>query len=93
MHSDTEMFVERLQELIDIRAPGKDRSRLYTISCAAGLGRTYLHDLLTRRNQRPSLQAVQAIAKVLGTSVAYLIGETDRSAHREPSPGGDWPYW
>jgi len=47
------------------------------LSQKAGLGGTYVFDLIDGKNLSPSMPALQAIAKVLGTSVAYLVGETD----------------
>lgn len=46
------------------------------LSLKAGLGETYLSDLLHGKNIKPSIPAMISIAKVLGTTVAYLLGET-----------------
>lgn len=49
----------------------------------AGLNGAYIYEILIGRNKKPSVQAIQAIAKVTGTTVAYLVGETD-----DVSPNG-----
>src|SRR5437867_13420591 len=65
-------LVDRLQKLLDAREiSARALSRL------AGLGDTYVNDVLTGKNASPSIPAVQAIARSLGTSIGYLVGETD----------------
>jgi transcriptional regulator with XRE-family HTH domain len=69
---DSGILLDRLQQLLDEREiSARALSRL------AGLGDTYVNDVLTRKNSSPSVPAVRTIAKSLGTSVAYLVGETD----------------
>jgi len=46
------------------------------LSRQAGLGDTYVNDVLSGKSASPSIPAVQAIAKALDTSIGYLIGET-----------------
>lgn len=46
------------------------------LSLKAGLSETYMSDLLQGKNNSPSIPVLINIAKVLGTSVAYLLGET-----------------
>lgn len=46
------------------------------LSKQAGLGETYISDLLMGKNSNPSIPALISIAKVLETTVASLLGET-----------------
>lgn len=64
-------FLARLEQ----RMAEKGISR-YTLSLKAGLGETYLSDLCEGKNKKPSIPAMSSIAKVLETTVAYLLGET-----------------
>lgn len=64
-------FLTRLEQ----RMAEKGISR-YTLSLKAGLGETYLSDLLHGKNTKPSIPALSSICKVLETTVAYLLGET-----------------
>jgi len=68
---DSNVLVERLQRLLN---EGEISAR--ALSRQAGLGDTYVNDVLTGKNASPSIPAVQAIAKALDTSIAYLVGET-----------------
>lgn len=54
------------------------------LSRKAGLGDTYISDLLSGKNTKPSIPAMASIAKVLGTTVANLLGESydDRDGDR-----------
>jgi transcriptional regulator with XRE-family HTH domain len=45
-----------------------------TASLAAGLGETFVRDIL-ERNRRPSAENLAALARVLGTTVSYLLGD------------------
>lgn len=65
----------RLQSLISERS-----TTPHAVSRDAKLGSTYVYDIIIGRNKNPSLLAVQAIAKVLGTTLAYLMGEADHVA-------------
>jgi transcriptional regulator with XRE-family HTH domain len=65
------VLVDRLQRLLNER-----EISARALSRQAGLGDTYVNDVLSGKNASPSIPAVQAIAKALDTSIAYLIGET-----------------
>jgi transcriptional regulator with XRE-family HTH domain len=65
-------LVERLQGLIDAR-----KTNAHAVARKADLAVTYVYDVLNRRNLNPSVQAIQAIAQVLETTLAYLMGESD----------------
>jgi transcriptional regulator with XRE-family HTH domain len=68
---DSNILVDRLHKLINARAISAR-----ALSRQAGLGDTYVNDLLSGKNSNPSIPAVQAIASALETSVAYLVGES-----------------
>jgi len=68
---DSKVLVDRLQRLLNERAISAR-----ALSRQAGLGDTYVNDVLSGKNASPSIPAVQAIAKALDTSIAYLVGET-----------------
>jgi transcriptional regulator with XRE-family HTH domain len=51
----------------------------------AGMGETYVYDLLASRNKNPSLRALEAISSALNCSLAYLLGDTQYAGGREPS--------
>jgi transcriptional regulator with XRE-family HTH domain len=66
---------------------------------AAGLSPAHLSRLETG-NRQPSLPMLLALARVYGTTVSELLGETVagrdavvRAADMEPSPAGGWTYW
>jgi repressor LexA len=65
------VLVDRLQRLLNDR-----EISARALSRQAGLGDTYVNDVLSGKNASPSIPAVQAIAKALETSIGYLIGET-----------------
>lgn len=67
---ESKVLADRLQSLL--RASGLSAR---AVSKQAGLGDTYVNDVLTKKNCNPSIPAVQAIARVLGTTVAFLVGE------------------
>jgi hypothetical protein len=69
---DSGVLLDRLQKLLDAR-----EISARALSRMAGLGDTYVNDVLTGKNSSPSIPAVRTIAKSLGTCVAYLVGETD----------------
>jgi transcriptional regulator with XRE-family HTH domain len=68
---DSKILVGRLHQLLNAR-----EISARALSRQAGLGDTYVNDLLSGKNSNPSIPAVQAIASALETSVAYLVGET-----------------
>ncbi|SOR77610.1 MULTISPECIES: helix-turn-helix domain-containing protein [Streptomyces] len=66
---------------------------------AAGLSPAHLSRLETGQRQ-PSLPMLLALARVYGTTVAELLGETAaardaviRAADMEPTAAGGWTYW
>jgi transcriptional regulator with XRE-family HTH domain len=63
--------VDRLQRLLNER-----EISARALSRQAGLGDTYVNDVLSGKNASPSIPAVQAIARALDTSIGYLVGET-----------------
>ncbi|MER5492676.1 helix-turn-helix domain-containing protein [Streptomyces sp. NPDC002454] len=72
---------------------------LETAAAAAGLSPAHLSRLETGRRQ-PSLPMLLALARVYGTTVSELLGETvvDRdavvqAATMEPTRAGGWTYW
>jgi repressor LexA len=65
------VLVDRLQRLLNER-----EISARALSRQAGLGDTYVNDVLSGKNASPSIPAIQAIAKALDTSIGYLIGET-----------------
>jgi transcriptional regulator with XRE-family HTH domain len=68
---------ERLRQRLDACGlTGKAAAR------AAKLGDSFVSDVLNGKSEGPSLVALHALAKVLDTTVAYLVGETDRSSSR-----------
>ncbi len=49
----------------------------FQTSKRAGLGETFVSDIVNQRNQKPSLGPVLALAKVLECDLAYLVGDQD----------------
>lgn len=76
------ILIERLAKLMNERG-----LRARSLSHAAKLSTTYVNDVLKQKNRNPSVQALQALAGVLETSVAYLCGETD-TPHKNSSRQG-----
>jgi len=72
---ESKALIDRLQHLLD--ASGLSARAL---SKQAKLGETYVSDVLAGKNLNPSIPALQAIAKVLNVSLAYLQGENDHLA-------------
>jgi transcriptional regulator with XRE-family HTH domain len=72
---------------------------LETAARAAGLSPAHLSRLETGQRQ-PSLPMLLALARVYGTTVSELLGETVaerdsviRAADMEPTAAGGWTYW
>ncbi|MFD5073608.1 helix-turn-helix domain-containing protein [Streptomyces sp. NPDC058371] len=72
---------------------------LEVASRAAGLSPAHLSRLETGQRQ-PSLPMLLALARIYGTTVSELLGETVaerdavvRAADVEPSEAGGWTYW
>ncbi|MBD0841234.1 MULTISPECIES: helix-turn-helix domain-containing protein [unclassified Streptomyces] len=66
---------------------------------AAGLSPAHLSRLETGQRQ-PSLPMLLSLARIYGTTVSELLGETVadrdavvRAADMEPAPAGGWTYW
>ncbi len=59
------------------------------LSKLAVLGNTAVHEIEKDKNKNPSRNVLESIARVLGTDVAYLIGETDNPERRAASPTTD----
>ena len=60
-------------------------------SIAAGLGETFVRDLL-KRGRAPSPDALARLARALDTTVGYLTGETSDPADGAPAPAPpDYP--
>lgn len=73
----------RLRALLDER----DLS-MKTASLSAGLGETFVRDIL-ERNRKPRAENLAALARVLGTSVSYLLGdEAGRFGGKPTAPAG-----
>ena len=72
---DAGLLLVRLQRLLD-----ESGLSARALSKQAHLGDTYVNDVLTGKNSNPSIPAIQAIAKVLDTSLGYLVGETEHHA-------------
>ncbi|GGE36178.1 hypothetical protein GCM10007276_12050 [Agaricicola taiwanensis] len=72
---------ERFKRTLETEMEAKGFN-MKSLSLAAGLGDTFVRDVL-RRDRKPSLEAVQKLAKVLGRSVDYLT-----NAGREVVPPG-----
>ena len=69
---------ERTKELAK-----KRKMSLLEVNDKAGLGRNSIYNW---KNQRPGIDALNAVADVLHTSADYLSGKTDNPS---PSPKGD----
>jgi transcriptional regulator with XRE-family HTH domain len=72
---------------------------LETAARAAGLSPAHLSRLETGQRQ-PSLPMLLALARIYGTTVSELLGETAadrdavvRAADMEPTQAGGWTYW
>ncbi|GGS87660.1 DNA-binding protein [Streptomyces daghestanicus] len=72
---------------------------LETAARAAGLSPAHLSRLETGQRQ-PSLPMLLALARIYGTTVSELLGETAverdaviRAADMEPTAAGGWTYW
>ncbi len=47
----------------------------------AGLNHTYIHNIRRGKTKSPSFEKLNKIAKALGVSVEYLVGETDEQRY------------
>lgn len=66
-----ETWRDRLRRHLD-----EARTNMKTVSLKAGLGETYVRDLL-KRGREPGIDKLTAIAHALDVSVGYLLGEED----------------
>ncbi|MEH3109002.1 MAG: helix-turn-helix transcriptional regulator [Agrobacterium cavarae] len=66
------VLIQRIEERLAACNTNTSRASL-----ATGLGRQYIRDIVVGKSKSPSLQGLTAVARVLGCSVSYLIGETD----------------
>jgi SOS-response transcriptional repressor LexA len=69
---DLKILKERVAERIEAL-----ETNARAVSKKAGLGETAIHDILSGKNQKPSVPHLQAIARALKCQVAFLIGESD----------------
>jgi len=51
------------------------------ISAATGMGSTVVRDIISGRSANPGVFTVQAIAKVLGCTIADLLGDQQPAPH------------
>jgi hypothetical protein len=65
-------MIQRLSQLMEERG-----TNARDVARKANLGTTFVYDFIRGKNNRPAMEAVKAIAGVLGTTVADLIGEAD----------------
>ena len=65
-------LIERLQALME-----QDGLTPAELNRRAGLSRTAVGDIISGQVRSPKLETLEALAEVLGVTVAYLIGETD----------------
>lgn len=72
-------WMSRLVERIQTRLEATGFSTDY-VSLSAGMNRSALRQILNGRVKSPRIDNVAAIARVLGTTVQYLLGETDDPA-------------
>ena len=73
----------------------RKKMRQSDLSDAIGVARPNISSKL-RGNRRWYLYEIMGIAKALGTSVAFLIGETDDDAPLRPTAdqqGEEWARW
>lgn len=76
--SATSMDKGRRQLSSRIVARMKERNtNAKSVSLKAGLGATAVTDILTGKNQMPSVMAVRSVADVLDCDVGYLVGQQD----------------
>jgi transcriptional regulator with XRE-family HTH domain len=103
--SESERVFEPPSEAVPLVAPQLRSLRrraaltLEAAARAAGLSPAHLSRLETGQRQ-PSLPMLLALARVYGTTVSQLLGETVadgdavvRAADMEPTAAGGWTYW
>ncbi|MGF0118956.1 MULTISPECIES: helix-turn-helix domain-containing protein [unclassified Pseudoclavibacter] len=84
---DRDLTSERIVALLWRR-----KMRQSDLSDAIGVARPNISSKL-RGNRRWYLFEIVGIAEALGTSVAYLIGETDDDKPLRPEGEGEWNKW
>ncbi len=88
----SEIFKKRLNELMEERG-----YNMKSLSLAAGLSDTYVRGVL-KRGRTPSVKNAELLAKELGVTSAYLLGEDTKASYSVPiigkaSAGEGWtPY-
>src|SRR3954447_195614 len=98
--SSPEAFTELPSVAPQLRALRRRASlTLEAAASAAGLSPAHLSRLETGQRQ-PSLPMLLALARIYGTTVSELLGETVpdrdaivRAADMEPTRAGGWTYW
>ncbi|MEU4654626.1 XRE family transcriptional regulator [Streptomyces sp. NPDC023723] len=98
--SDTEPAADLTAVAPQLRALRRRASlTLEAAARAAGLSPAHLSRLETGQRQ-PSLPMLLALARIYGTTVSDLLGETAaerdavvRAADTEPTAAGGWTYW
>jgi phage repressor protein C with HTH and peptisase S24 domain len=78
-------LIDRLRERMD--ALGK---RPRQVAEEAGVGPSFVHDILLGRSENPTTEKLDRVARVLGTSVGYLLHGDRRGMRpgsRPPRPG------
>jgi SOS-response transcriptional repressor LexA len=76
---ETQAMIQRVSQLIEERG-----THPREVARKANLGVTFVYDFLRGRNNRPAMEAMKAIAEVLGTTVAHLSGEADGHVKTAP---------
>lgn len=71
---------ERLRERME--AVGKKAGQ---VADEAGVGRSFVHDILLGRSENPTTEKLDRVAKVLGTTVGYLLHGAESKATRARS--------
>lgn len=81
---DLRLLISRIEERIAAK-----KSNAKAVSLKAGLGATAAYDIIAKKNKKPSVPVIRAIARALDTTVAYLTGDSNNpeiGEHRELAP-------
>lgn len=70
------VYRQRIADLMKARGESQR-----SLSIKIGRNPYFMKDLFRHEGQSPSIDSVIAIAKALGCTVGYLVGETDRPRH------------
>ena len=82
MPKDMDLYDSALRDTIVSRMRAKMRERrLSAVELAevSGLNYTGVHDIYQGKSRFPRIDTLAAIARALGVSVAWLIGEVDHA--------------